>query len=162
MVWTSPRKFTRVTSSTLTLRSIPFWRVGRFLWSDFLILSLFAPAVIVGKTLQQALMEVMEEEELENMRAHQREFQQLRDAELAETQRLEEAERRRHEEKERRLQQERVRLEMEKEAREKVAARAYAQHCLSDLMGSVFGSLRETGFFYDTVERDVETGESGG
>ncbi|KNC54757.1 uncharacterized protein AMSG_01608 [Thecamonas trahens ATCC 50062] len=113
--------------------------------------------VIVGKTLQQALMEVMQEEEIENMRAHQREFQQLRDAELAETQRLEEAERRRHEEKERRLQQERVRIQMEKEARDKVAARAYAQSYVADLVGNVFGSLGETGFFYDEIERDVET-----
>ena len=113
--------------------------------------------VIVGKTLQQALLEVMQEEELENMRAHQREFLQLRDAELAETQRLEEAERRRHEEKERRLQQERVRIEMEKEARDKVAARAYAATYVSDLVGNVFEGLGSTGFFYDEVERDVET-----
>ena len=50
-------------------------------------------------------MEVMEEEELANMRAHQEHFEQIRNAELAETQRLEEAEKRRFEEKERRVAQ---------------------------------------------------------
>ena len=45
--------------------------------------------VLVGKTLEQSMMEVMEEEELAELRAHQEEFVQLRNAELAETQRLE-------------------------------------------------------------------------
>ena len=49
------------------------------------------------------MMEVMEEEELAELRAHQEDFVQLRNAELAETQRMEEAERRKFEEKERRL-----------------------------------------------------------
>ena len=75
-----------------------------------------------------------------------------------ETQRLETQEHRRFVEKERRLAQERARVERELQVRQKVAARAYAQTYLSDLMGNVFGSLHETGFFYDTVERDVETG----
>merc|ERR1712093_449914 len=47
--------------------------------------------VLVGKTLEQSMMEV-EEEELAELRAHQEEFVQLRNAELAETQRMEEAE----------------------------------------------------------------------
>jgi len=51
--------------------------------------------VLVGKTLEQSMMEVMEEEELSNMRAHQEHFEQVRNAELAEVQRLEEAEKRR-------------------------------------------------------------------
>lgn len=46
--------------------------------------------VLVGKTLEQGLMEVLEEEELENIRKHQEEFEQVRNAELAEVQRLEE------------------------------------------------------------------------
>merc|ERR1712216_240896 len=69
--------------------------------------------VLVGKTLEQSMMEVMEEEELAELRAHQEEFVQLRNAELAETQRMEEAERRKFEEKERRLSEERERLEKE-------------------------------------------------
>lgn len=55
--------------------------------------------VLVGKTLEQALLEVMEEEELANLRQQQREFEELRNAELVEMQRLEEQERRHREEK---------------------------------------------------------------
>ena len=70
--------------------------------------------VLVGKTLEQSMMEVMEEEELANMRAHQEHFEQIRNAELAETQRLEEAEKRRSQEKERRVQQEKERVARER------------------------------------------------
>jgi len=55
--------------------------------------------VLVGKTVEQALLEVMEEEELANLRAQQRQFEENRNAEMVETQRLEEQERRRREEK---------------------------------------------------------------
>lgn len=53
----------------------------------------------MGKTVEQALLEVMEEEELSNLRAQQRAFEELRNAELVEQQRLEEQERRHREEK---------------------------------------------------------------
>ena len=49
--------------------------------------------------MEQALLEVMEEEELAALREQQRIFEGNRNAELVETQRLEEQERRRREEK---------------------------------------------------------------
>lgn len=49
--------------------------------------------------MEQALLEVMEEEELSNLRSQQRAFEELRNAELVEQQRLEEQERRHREEK---------------------------------------------------------------
>lgn len=113
--------------------------------------------VLVGKTVEQALLEVMEEEELSNLRAQQRRFKELRNAELVETQRLEEQERRHREEKERRMKQQAEGLRKEKETGEKISARAFAQSYLADLVPSVFGSLNENGYFYDPVERDVET-----
>ena len=83
--------------------------------------------VLVGKTVEQALLEVMEEEELANLRAQQRQFKELRNAELVETQRLEEQERRHREEKERRMRQQAEVLRKEKETGEKISARAFAQ-----------------------------------
>ena len=83
--------------------------------------------VLVGKTVEQALLEVMEEEELSNLRAQQRRFKELRNAELVETQRLEEQERRHREEKERRMRQQAEVLRKEKETGEKISARAFAQ-----------------------------------
>jgi len=113
--------------------------------------------VLVGKTLEQSMMEVMEEEELAELRAHQEEFIQLRNAELAETQRMEEAERRKFEEKERRLKQERDRLEKEQVLKEKVAAAAFAKNYMSGIENSVLDRLAKMAYFYDPVEREVET-----
>ncbi|XP_060089063.1 radial spoke head protein 3 homolog B-like [Heteronotia binoei] len=114
--------------------------------------------VLVGKTIEQALLEVMEEEELANLRAHQYAFHELRRAELAEVQRLEEQERRHREEKNRRKKQQLEFLQKQRETSEKIAARAFAQRYLSDLIPSVFGSLRDSGYFFDPVERDIEIG----
>ncbi|NXI65803.1 RSPH3 protein, partial [Anseranas semipalmata] len=113
--------------------------------------------VLIGKTIEQALLEVMEEEELARLWAHQRAYAELRNAELAEVQRLEEQDRRYREEKERRKQQQMQMLQKQKETTEKIAARAFAKRYLTDLIPSVFNNLRESGFFYDPIERDIET-----
>jgi len=55
--------------------------------------------VLVGKTIEQALIEVLEEEEIAALKEQQRRFLELRMAEKAEEQRLSEEERRRREEK---------------------------------------------------------------
>lgn len=113
--------------------------------------------VLVGKTLEQAMMEVMEEEELAAMKQHQDQFEQIRNVELAETQRMEEAEKRRFEEKERRVAQEQARLQREAQVMEKVAAHAFTKGYLQDLHNAVFKNLRDTGFFYNPLEREITT-----
>ena len=55
--------------------------------------------MLVGKTIEQALIEVFEEEEIAKLREQQRKFLELRLTEKAEQQRLEEQERRLREEK---------------------------------------------------------------
>lgn len=114
--------------------------------------------VLVGKTIEQSLLEVMEEEELANLRATQYAYEELRNVELAEVQRLEEQERRHREEKERRKQQQWEVVYKHNETSQKVAARVFAQRYLADLLPSVFGSLRDGGYFYDPIERDIEIG----
>ncbi|XP_015475868.1 radial spoke head protein 3 homolog [Parus major] len=113
--------------------------------------------VLVGKTVEQALLEVMEEEELAQLWSHQRAFAELRNAEFAELQRLEEQDRRIREEKERRRLEHLEKLQKQKETAEKIAARAFAQRYLADLIPSVFNNLHDSGFFYDPIERDIET-----
>lgn len=44
-------------------------------------------------------------------------------------------------------------LENEKETAARIAAHAFAQSYLADLVPSVFGILTENGYFYDPVER---------
>ncbi|OWK52471.1 Radial spoke head protein 3 [Lonchura striata] len=113
--------------------------------------------VLVGKTVEQALLEVMEEEELAQLWSHQRAFAELRNAEFAELQRLEEQDRRIKEEKERRRLEHLEKLRKQRETAEKIAARAFAQRYLADLIPSVFNKLHDSGFFYDPIERDIET-----
>lgn len=55
--------------------------------------------VLVGKVIEQSLLEVMEEEELAYLRTQQRVFEERRNNELAEVMRLQEQDRRRTEEK---------------------------------------------------------------
>ena len=86
--------------------------------------------VLVGKTLEQGLMEVLEEKELEAMRKHQENFEQIRNAELIATQRMEASEKRKEEEKQRR-------------------------RFLDTVVEDVFADLHQAGHFYDPVEKEV-------
>jgi hypothetical protein len=114
--------------------------------------------VLIGKTLEQSMLEVMQEEEMQNIAEAQRQFEQVRNERLNETQRLEAEERRRNEEKDRRKQQERERLQREHQVKEKLSSRSFAKSFLSNLETNVFNSLEQQGFFYDVVHREVETG----
>ena len=108
---------------------------------------------LVGKTAEQALVEMAEEEEIARMRDQHRTYEELRNAELIELQRFEEQERRLRSEKGRRTQQAEEAHREEQDAAQKIAARAFTRAYLQDLMPGVFNNLRENGFFYDPVER---------
>merc|ERR1719293_157568 len=69
--------------------------------------------VLVGKTLEQSMMEVLEEEELYSLRRHQEDFEKRRNAELLEVQRMEAAEKRRQDELDRRMQQQESQRELD-------------------------------------------------
>ncbi|KAG5475801.1 hypothetical protein CUR178_03514 [Leishmania enriettii] len=112
--------------------------------------------VLVGKTLEQAMLEVMQEEELELLRQQQIEFEQRRKEELLETQKLEAEERRKFEEKERRKKQEVERIQREKETREKLQARQFAKAYMSNMENRVFSRLQDEGWFADRVLNEVE------
>ncbi|XP_053238272.1 radial spoke head protein 3 homolog isoform X1 [Podarcis raffonei] len=112
--------------------------------------------VLVGKTVEQALLEVTEEEELANLQAHQFGYHELRNAELAEVQRLEQQEIRRNEEKARRKAQQVTANTKSSEVKQKISSRAFSLQYLSNLIPSVFNDLHNKGFFFDIIERDVE------
>ncbi|MCO5584329.1 hypothetical protein L7F22_038253 [Adiantum nelumboides] len=112
--------------------------------------------VLVGRTLEQSVMEVMEEKQLANLHAYQEHFEQIRAAELVATQRMEAAERRINEEKKKRVQQEKKRLEEEKKIKEKTEVQMYVRGYLRKMMDSIFHTLQKLNYFYDPVEREVE------
>jgi hypothetical protein len=112
--------------------------------------------VLVGKTLEVSMMEVMEEEELATIRMHQENFEQTRNAELAEVQRLEAEAKRKFGEKQRRMKEQAARIADQAQLKEKVAARSFAKNYLSDLHSSVFETLMDAGHFYDPVQKEVK------
>merc|ERR1712139_123658 len=57
----------------------------------------------------------------------------------------------------RRLKQERERLAREQVLKEKVAAAAFAKNYMSGIESSVLDRLSKMAYFYDPVEREVET-----
>lgn len=112
--------------------------------------------VLVGRTLHVAMLEVMQEEELEAVRLQLEEFEAIRNVELAEVQRLEADARRKLQEKQRRLAQEQKRVEEQRKLESKVAARAFAQQYLATLHDEVFDVLERDGQFIDPLRREIQ------
>jgi hypothetical protein len=112
--------------------------------------------VLVGKTLEQSMMEVLEEEELESLRRHQEDFEKRRNAELVEVQRMEAAEKRRHDEMVRRVQQQKMQRERDLTMMQKVLSRSIASAHLSSLKDRVLGNLSDAGLFTDPIQLAVE------
>jgi radial spoke head protein 3 len=112
--------------------------------------------VLCGKTIQNSMLELMQEEELEAIRLEQEEYENIRNVELAEVQRLEADSRRKLMEKNRRIEQEKKRLKEKLELEEKIAARAFSSQYLSNLHTGVMDELCEEGYFYDPIRKEIE------
>lgn len=111
--------------------------------------------IIVGRTLEQSLAEVLREEELRNLKERQRDFEHKKKVELAEIRKLEETERLKYEEQVRRLQQEKARLAAEKKRRMRAASQTIARDYVGNLVLNVFDQLVETGHIYDRLQRGI-------
>ncbi|XP_014486025.1 PREDICTED: radial spoke head protein 3 homolog isoform X2 [Dinoponera quadriceps] len=114
--------------------------------------------VLVGKTIEQALIEVLEEEEIAALKEQQRRFLELRDAEKAEEQRLAEQDRRLREEKDRRLKQQEKAMKTQQETEERVAAAVLLTGYIAELLPAVLEGLKISGFLLDDIKADVEGG----
>ena len=112
--------------------------------------------VLVGKSLHVAMLELMQEEELEAIYRQQEEFEIVRKIELAEVQRLEAELKRKTSEKERRLEQEVKRVADRQILEEKIAAQYFAQQYLGSLHDGIFDVLEDQGFFYDPLRKEIE------
>lgn len=113
--------------------------------------------VLVGKTIEQALVEVLEEEELAALREQQRRFLEIRAAEIVEAQRLEERERRWQAEKARRMHDYEEGMQIQTEMEERIAGAVLTQGYMADLLPSVLEGLEEDGFLTDTIKQGTST-----
>ncbi|CAM9455603.1 unnamed protein product [Ectocarpus sp. 4 AP-2014] len=115
--------------------------------------------VLVGKTLELSVLELMEasgfEEELAVIRRRQATFARERDAEMAEVQRMEAEAKRKSAEKMRRMKQQQEVKKAREALLEKVAARSFAKNYLSNLKTDVFDDLEDEGHFYDPLSKEV-------
>lgn len=110
---------------------------------------------LVGQTIEQALIEIMAEEELAILLDMQNKFDSRRYAELAELKHLEERERIAVEQKTSLLKEQEEAIKLENEIAEKIAACIFAQDYLSQLVPHLYERLEEQGYF-ETEEPDVQ------
>jgi hypothetical protein len=113
-------------------------------------------ATIIGKTIEQAFMEVHEEEEFAAIRRNKEAIECKRNNDLADILCLEEAESRKFEEKQRRIEERLVFESAQHELRERIAARGFGEFFASDLIADALTLLERRGYFYDEVERAIE------
>ena len=108
------------------------------------------------KAMTQAMMEVAEELELEQMQTYLKAFEHKAKVDSQAIARIEQAEQKRFEEKER-IVQERLREEARQdELRRKIMARGDAEWLVWDIQDDVMKMLEKSGYFYDETEREIE------
>lgn len=96
---------------------------------------------LVNVSVEQAIIEVLHEEQVFEMRKQQQEFLALREAELAELRRLEAEELRLQSEKERRLRLENVSADLDQHMRERVTAAKMIQGYVANLIPDIMAAM---------------------
>ncbi|GAV08252.1 hypothetical protein RvY_17975 [Ramazzottius varieornatus] len=109
-----------------------------------------------GKVIEQALLEILQEEELAAIRQQQRAYQTIKNYYRAEEQRLEEQQRRRRQEKEMRKLQRRELLKKEEQVAEKLATQAFAKAYMEALVPNVFMQLKQEGMFLSPARAELD------
>jgi hypothetical protein len=113
--------------------------------------------VIVQHTLLRALAEVHEEIEVENLQRHRDRYEVERNVILAELQRLEAKEQRKFEEDKRRRNQREAAMKAMSELNNRLASDGFAEVFSVDLALQSMDCVDRVGYFFDEVEREVET-----
>lgn len=112
--------------------------------------------VIVNKTLEQARMEVEEEEELAVIRGERRNYDVMHQAERARIAALEEEQKKKQRKKNKRVERERERVSKELMVYRKVGSVQLIKAVLGELRTRVYGDLEASGFFPDMLEEEVK------
>uniref|UniRef100_A0A182N853 Radial spoke head protein 3 n=1 Tax=Anopheles dirus TaxID=7168 RepID=A0A182N853_9DIPT len=108
--------------------------------------------VLVNQTLEQALVEVLHEEEIAEMKQQQQKILALREAELAELRRLEQEEQKRQTERERRFLQDKIAHDLDHEMQERITAAKLLQGRLDELVPEVLAAV-------DKIETEKDRAE---
>lgn len=111
--------------------------------------------VTTGNTIEQALMEVLHEDEIDGMERERRRFMNEKCAEEAEVQRLEEEERRKRTEMEERIAELEKAKEKQEDLKQRLAAAMLSERVCKELVPDVLEQMTADGFYVDDAERDV-------
>jgi len=111
--------------------------------------------VLVGKGLEQGMLEVLGEEDIRVLEMRRTTWEQHRDAVHVEAQRLLTEKQRRNEEKERRLQQAEDKSIHDRVAERRWGARNAAKEYMDDARDTVLERLQASGHFYDPVQNQI-------
>lgn len=115
-------------------------------------------SVIVDKTLEQALLEVEEEEELRAIRERKSEMDAKLEAEQARFREMEENEKKKMADMEARKREERDRMKKERTLIKKVTSSRFVRSLFSTLGETAVDKLTEAGHFKDPVREEIKTG----
>lgn len=108
--------------------------------------------VLVSRTLEQALVEVLHEEEIAEMKQQQQKILALREAELAELRRLEQEEQKRQTERDRRFLQDKIAADLDREMQERITAAKLLQGRLDEIVPEVLAAV-------DRIETEKDRAE---
>lgn len=113
---------------------------------EIICLSAFLVTTVVGKIIEQSLIEIMEEDELETLLVQQRAFEERRRIELLRLRRMQLREQKVTEEREHLIAQRQIEVEDEKETEGIVMASFYAENYLGGVAYNSMDELRRFGF----------------
>ena len=111
--------------------------------------------LIIGKTIEQSIEEVWQEEETNALKRQQIEYNRRVKEEQIETRRLEEIEKRKFREKETRKAQELKRIQTEIESKRKIQSKILSKTYLLHIHSKIFSQLNDEGYFNDSVKAEV-------
>ncbi|XP_055607601.1 radial spoke head protein 3 homolog A isoform X2 [Uranotaenia lowii] len=108
--------------------------------------------VLVGRTIEQALVEVLHEEEIAEIKRQQQQILALREAELSELRRLEIEDQKIQAERERRILQDKIAQDLDREMQERITAAKLLQGRIDDLLPDVMNVVENIKDEKDRVE----------
>ncbi|KAL1451034.1 hypothetical protein WDU94_003329 [Cyamophila willieti] len=111
--------------------------------------------VTTVRTIEQALQEVLHQDEIDGMEKERRRFLDEKSAEEAELQRLEEEEQRKQVERENRIAELERAKQKQKKLEDRIAAAMLSERVCKELLPQVLDEMTAEGYYVDDVEKDI-------
>jgi len=111
---------------------------------------------LLGKVLEQSLLELLEDYELQQIEIQKNSHLERKQIEMVELQRLDAEEERKNKEIEARLEEERLKKEKETQEQYELAISIFSKKVADKIVPSVLFDLKNSGFFVDPIKKEIE------